>query len=96
MTSAIHTEWKAAQATTAHRVDTQRLAAGACITETRSSAVPDTLRRWPRTLDDAYRPPEWRNGVSGPYRRHSVLPDLAWWFAVVLISFTLAVIGGSL
>lgn len=60
----------------------------------------DTTRHWPRSLDEAFRTPAWRDPMEGPYQRRSALAgtliDMVWWLAVIAISFTLALIGAAL
>lgn len=46
----------------------------------------DTVRRHPRTLDEAFRTPAWRTPVQGPYRRAHPLRQALGWVALALLA----------
>ena len=95
--NAVHTEWKAAQAA-ACRHDTQALPPGRVVSDSHnsdgSSAHHGSTRHWPRTADEAFRTPRWRDPLDGPYRPPNHLLDAVKWLVVVVIA--LAMVGLAL
>lgn len=95
--SAVHREWLDSQATApaasaqhAQHLDASRLPAGSChhvpgLVED----VNPTERRWPRTVDEAFRTPAWRNAVSGPWDRPSPIRVALELFAAALVGLAL-------
>lgn len=76
--SAVHREWAAAQAA---RHDTALLPAGGF--HSAAGVVDDeqlntTTRRWPRSVDEAFRTAEWRDPVDGPYSRAGFIENMLW------------------
>lgn len=89
--SAVHREWAAAQAA---RHDTALLPAGGF--HSAAGVVDDeqlnTTRRWPRSVDEAFRTAEWRDPVDGPYSRAGFIENMLWGVLGVLGAVLLLVV----
>lgn len=97
--NALHQQWKADQARPRpHRHDTARLPVGGfySVPGHVGDEPSNSTRRWPRTIDEAFRTPEWREPLHGPYRAPSALGDALWWLAVIAIALVLAAVGAAL
>ena len=53
------------------RHDTAQLPPGGVYQSPGPDLADDGGRHWPRSFDEAFRTPEWRNPVDGPYSRPS-------------------------
>ncbi|WP_448252877.1 hypothetical protein [Ottowia oryzae] len=54
----------------------------------------DTVRRFARTEGEAFRTPEWRDPISGPYSNPNPIAEALRWAVVVVIA--LAMVGATL
>ena len=76
------------------RHDTRRLPPDGFHAEAGQVEGDDVTRRWPRTFDEAFKTPEWRNPVDGPYERPRLGADIVRWCVVVVVAVLL--IGATL
>lgn len=96
--SQVHQEWKEQQAEPAgwqnngfwlHAPRNER-EAHAAIEAPITGREP--ARRWPRTTDEAFKTPAWRNPVQGPYRR----APSAWRPLLACAALVLLIVAGPL